>query len=123
MRIKKRQGLTRYIFFLTMTTTGCSYFALPYFAKMIGLFQICCLLSLPPAVSYFSSLILYEAFQKTQAKSYDECCEQLLNKKNGIVMNFIIFVHHYATITQSIFFSSNFMFQSIIKYVEFKSSE
>lgn len=50
----ERGGIRGNIFLLLVTTAGCSFFYLPYYAKKCGLVFTLALLVLPAALSYYS---------------------------------------------------------------------
>lgn len=91
-------GLRGNTFLMLVSTAGCSYFYLPYFAKVSGLYAMCIFLSISAFVSYYSSTKLYYAYKATKAKTFNECTEMILGSKLGFLANFMIFLHVYGTV-------------------------
>ena len=90
-------GLRGNTFLMLVSTAGCSYFYMPYFAKVSGLYAIIIFLSLTAFVSYYSSSKLYYAFKATQAKTFNECTEIILGSRLGFLANLMIFIHVYGS--------------------------
>ena len=93
------------IFLMIVSTMGCSFFFLPYYAKKVGLLTVIFLTCLPAGISYYSSKKLYQGFKETKAKTYDECMKSILGPKIGYFSNVAVFLHTFSKTIGSWIFS------------------
>lgn len=119
----EKGGLRGNVFLFIITTTGCSFTFLPYYAKQSGLLLITILLIIPALISYFSSMILYWGFKATQAKDYGECMKKIMGSKIGFLSNLVIFFHTFGSVVSCWMFSFRFLNSSIVSALAFWNFE
>lgn len=119
----EKGGLRGNVFLFILTTTGCSFTLLPYFAKQSGLLLITILLIIPALVSYFSSMILYWGFKATQAKDYGECMKKIMGPRIGFASNIVIFCHTFGSVVSCWMFSFRFINSALVSVLNFSEVE
>lgn len=102
-------GVRGNIFLLIITTIGSSFFYLPYAARQIGLVFTLILLVTAALLSFFSSLILIKAFEKTKAPTYNDGVKQLVGPVAGFFTNFVILIHTIGQVSSTWIFSYRFL--------------
>lgn len=93
------------IFLLCVSTIGCSFFYLPYYAKEVGLLMLIVMIIIPGLISYYSSSLLYIGFKHTKAQTYDEVMKGILGPKVGYLTNLVIFLHAFSSVISGWTFS------------------
>ncbi len=108
------------IFLMLITTTGSTFFFLPYYAKKTGMILTICFILIPAIVSYYSSQILYIGYKTTKAKTYDEVMKSILGYKLGYFSNILIFLHTFGAVVAVWIFGFKYLSQSLVDVFTFE---
>lgn len=115
-------GLRGNIFLMTISTVGCAFFYLPYYAKQVGIMMVIMLLAIPAFLSYYSSYKLYYGFKQTKAKTYDECMKSILGPTLGYLSNVTIFMHTFSAVVGAWIFSYKVLSNTLESLIDTKGA-